>query len=182
MNHKYVVITETPRLWLRHFTPFDEDNLAGLLGDPDVMQFSLGVKTPAQIRAWLNERLEGEKVNPRIGLFAVLLKDNEQFIGYCGLLEYKDIFPRVETELGYRLLKHEWGKGYATEAARAVRDYGFRELRLNRIISLIDPENYRSIAVAKKVGMRFEQEIVMEGYSHPDHVYSITASDQVQIC
>ena len=154
---------ETTRLVLRHFTAFDEHDLAGLLSDPNVMQFSLGVKSPVQIRTWLNERLEDQEQNPSRCLLAVLLKKSEQFIGYCGLLEYKDIGGRPEIEIGYRLIKSEWGHGYATEAATAIRDYGFRELNRKRLIALIDPENFGSIAVAKKIGMSYEKEIMMKG-------------------
>ena len=173
MREKRTVIIETERLLLCHFTAFDEQNLGSLLGDPDVMEFSLGVKTPIEIKTWLKERLLGQERDPSIGLFAVLLKENEQFIGYCGFVEYQDLGGQPETEIGYRLVKSEWGKGYATEAALAARDYGFGVLNRVRLVALIDPGNHRSIAVAEKIGMRFEKEVVMEGYTYSDHLYSL---------
>ena len=168
---------ETKRLLLRHFTTDDELHLAGLLGDFDVMQFSRGVKSPVQIRTWLNERLEEQVENPSLGLLAVLLKERKQFIGYCGFQEYMDISGRLEAEIGYRLVRREWGHGYATEAAAAMRDYGFRELKRKRLVALIDPDNVRSIAVAKKIGMSYEKEVMMDDYTHPDHIYSIDRKD-----
>ena len=62
---------------------------------------------------------------------------------------------------------------YATEAAQSVRDYAFNTLRLPRLISMIDPQNVASIRVAEKLGMRYEKDVVFEGYTHPDRVYVI---------
>jgi RimJ/RimL family protein N-acetyltransferase len=76
-------------------------------------------------------------------------------------------------ELGYRLTRASWGKGYATEAAGAVMEHAFTSLGLERLVSLIDPENIASLRVAQKLGMQFEREIILPGYSHPDHMYAI---------
>jgi len=97
-------------------------------------------------------------------------------IGYCGLFFFPDIEGQAEVEIGYRLARSVWGKGYATEAAKAVRDYAFNVLRLERLIAMIDPSNIASIRVAEKIGMHYEKEVMFEGYTHPDHVYVITAS------
>ena len=60
------------------------------------------------------------------------------------------------------------------EAARAVRDYAFDTLCLERLIAIIDPANVASIRVAEKLGMRYEADVSFEGYSHPDRVYAVT--------
>ena len=66
-------------------------------------------------------------------------------------------------------MPNSWGYGYATEAARAVRDYAFSELNLNRLVALIEPVNQRSIRVAEKLGMRYEKDVMLEGYDYPDY-------------
>jgi RimJ/RimL family protein N-acetyltransferase len=78
-------------------------------------------------------------------------------------------------ELGYRLARSAWGKGYATEATIAVRDHAFTSLGMKRLIAIIDPSNLASVRVAEKLGMRFESEVMLEGYTHPDHVYALDA-------
>ena len=108
---------------------------------------------------------------PQAAPWAVILRDSGELIGYCG------IFPIVvhnepEMELGYRLGRSFWGRGLATEAARAAVEYARDTLGLRRLIALIDPGNTRSVAVAKKLGMSKESEVMCEGYDHPDDVYS----------
>jgi RimJ/RimL family protein N-acetyltransferase len=76
-------------------------------------------------------------------------------------------------EIGYRLARSAWGKGFATEAARAVRDVAVHTLGIKRLIAIIDPANTASIRVAQKIGMHHESEVRLEGYDHPDHVYVI---------
>jgi len=94
-------------------------------------------------------------------------------MGYCGLFYFPDVGGQPETEIGYRLARAYWGRGYATEAARAVRDYAFDTLRLQRLIAMIDPQNGASIRVAEKLGMVYEKEVMFAGYTHPDRVYVI---------
>ena len=70
------------------------------------------------------------------------------------------------------MARSAWGKGYATEAVCTVRDFAFATLGIKRLIAMIDPSNVASIRVAEKIGMKYEKEVMFEGYSHPDHVYS----------
>lgn len=137
------------------------------------MQFSMGVKSSSETAAWLQQRISGYELQPSLGLFAVVLKSTNEVIGYCGFSEFKDIEGRPEIEIGYRFLQQHWGKGYATEAALFVQQYGFEQLNISRLVSLIDPGNLASIRVAQKTGMTFEKEVMMEGYTHPDHLYVI---------
>jgi RimJ/RimL family protein N-acetyltransferase len=90
-----------------------------------------------------------------------------------------DVAGRQEVEIGYRLARSAWRQGYATEAARAVRDYAFFTLGIRRLIALIDPENLASVRVAEKIGMRYEKEVMLEGYEHPDHVYVVRREGRV---
>ena len=69
----------------------------------------------------------------------------------------------AELELGYRLLTHYWGKGFATEAAIAMKTYAFNEMDLTRLISLIETENIASIRVAEKNGFKLEKTMLYDG-------------------
>ena len=96
--------------------------------------------------------------------FVVTIRETGTAIGYCGFF-HQEVDSRPETEIGYRLHPDYWGKGFATEAARAVRDYGFTELKLERVISLIHPENAPSRRVTEKNGMILETATTFKGFS-----------------
>ncbi len=101
-------------------------------------------------------------------------RSRRETIGYCGLSYFPDVCGQPEIEIGYRLARASWDKGYATEAVLAVRDYAFDTLCIKRLIALVDPGNARSVRVAEKAGMQYENDVMFEGYDHPDHVYVIT--------
>lgn len=168
-----MIIVETERLVLRHFHAFDGEAMDRVFGDAEVMRFGPGVQTQQWVRDWVRGCLAAYYQELGFGLWAVVEKDRGAVMGYCGLYYFPSVAGRPEIEIGYRLARPFWGRGYATEAASATRDYGFGVLCLPRLISLIDPQNAASIRVAEKVGMRYEREVMMEGYSHPDRVYSI---------
>jgi [ribosomal protein S5]-alanine N-acetyltransferase len=157
-----VIVTETSRLILRYFTADDLDELAAILGDHQVMRYSIGgIKTRSQTQDFLNWILSNyEKYG--FGLYAVIERENQVLIGFCGLLVW--FFEEVqEIEMGYRFAKEHWGQGLGTEAATAVRDYAWQKLNLKRLICIIQPENTRSIRVAKKLGMEHERNMFFQG-------------------
>jgi RimJ/RimL family protein N-acetyltransferase len=167
------VILETERLILRQFHIFDEESLHGVFGDPEVMRYGPGVQTRVWIGEWLSNCLENyQKLG--FGPWAVVLRSVSTVIGYAGLFHFPEIDGQPEIEVGYRLARSHWGQGFATEAVTAIRDYAFHVLCLPRLIALIDPQNTASIRVAEKIGMRYEKEAMLEGYTYPDHIYSIT--------
>ena len=147
---------ETSRLRLRMFTPGDLDDLERLFSDPAVMQY-LGVEAGQTMsRAETEETLRGIiKVwhERGFGRWAVILKDTNRFIGLCGfkLLE-------SQPELVYMLEKASWGRGLATEAARAALRYGFEEVKLERVVAVTRRENVASQRVLKAIGMKWEGE------------------------
>jgi len=106
------------------------------------------------------------------GLWVVTETGNPTALGYCGLTWFPDINGRPEVEVGYRLARQCWGRGFATEAAIAVRELAFSDFGLDRLIALIDPANQRSIKVARKLGMTYESDVLLDGYDYPDNVYS----------
>ena len=169
-----MIIVETDRLLLKQFCLADATAMQGVFRDPDVMRFGIGVQTSQWIHDWLCDCLDTYAQDSGTGPWAVVEKRNATTIGYCGLFYYPDVCGHPETEIGYRLVRAWWGKGYATEAVTAVRDYGFTRLGKSRLIAMIDPQNLASIRVAKKSGMQYEKDVMLEGYTHPDHVYAIS--------
>ena len=167
-----MIIVETERLTLRHLQLTDVNPLMDIFGDAEVMHFGDGVQTREWVNAWLRTCRENYR-RYGFGLYTVVERSTGDVIGYCGLYYYDDVNGQVEIEIGYRLKRAAWGHGYATEAARAVRDFAFQTLHIRRLVALIDPDNVSSIRVAEKIGMRYESDVMLEGYDHPDHVYAV---------
>lgn len=152
-------ILETDRLIMRHLQMTDLEDLFALYRDPDIRRyFPEGTLTLEETRDELEWFLNGHPEHPQLGLWATIDKQADQFIGRCGLLPWT-IEDHSEVEVAYLLSKPFWGKGLATEAARAIASYGFEQLGLTRLICLIDPDNRASINVAEKTGMAFEKRI-----------------------
>jgi [ribosomal protein S5]-alanine N-acetyltransferase len=172
------MILETPRLILRPFRAEDVDLLAPLMADPDFMRFSLGVYDREQTAAFV-EKLIGWERTGLPSQFALMARADDAFIGYCGFYHH----PTEgidDVEIGYRLHPGYWNRGLATEAARAVRDYGFRDLKLPRVISLVHPENVPSRRVAEKNGMSLEKEILFKGF--PTLVFAMRREEWLATC
>lgn len=160
---------ETARLLMRSFAEDDLERMAVLMADHDFMRFSLGVFSLEQTAGFL----EKVRARDRDGLpsqFAVIFRAEDRLIGYCGF--FAQVVDGIEElEIGYRLDPAYWGRGLATEAARAVRDHGFKQLRLPRLILLIHPDNHPSRRVAEKNEMTLEKETVFRGF--PTLVFSL---------
>ena len=155
-------VIETERLALRRLTMDDLDALAAIYCDTDVRKyFPEGTLTYEQTKEELEWVINVYYGQYGFGLWATT--------GRCGLLPWT-IDRRPEVEVAYLLAKTYWGQGLGTEAARAIADYGFRELHLSRLICLIDPANEASVKVAIKIGMSLEREADIDG--QPTLVYS----------
>ena len=153
-----MLILETERLRLRHLVPEDLDELYALYADPVVRRyFPEGTLTYRETQEELEWFLHGHPRQPRLGLWATILKSTGQLIGRCGLLPWT-IDGQDEVEVAYLLGQAYWGQGLGTEAARSIRDYGFEQLGLVRLVALIDHQNLASRRVAEKIGMTFEKE------------------------
>jgi RimJ/RimL family protein N-acetyltransferase len=147
---------ETGRLRLRAFAEGDLDELCAVFGDAEVMKYISGGKprTRAATREGLLRSIEGW--NKRgFGLWAVVEKESGRMIGYCGLMFLEGT---TEVELAYGLAKSVWDKGFATEAARAALRFGFEELKLERIVAVVNPQNEASRKVLEKLGMRYTKD------------------------
>ncbi|WP_433168793.1 GNAT family N-acetyltransferase [Kribbella sp. CA-247076] len=145
---------ETERLTLRRFSADDLDLLADLDSDPEVMRFLTGQPTP---------RDEVEKVvlpgilrmydeHPGLGTFAAEQKVDGAFVGWFGLQPTRE---PATVDVGYRLNRTAWGKGYATEGTKALIDKAFGELGLDKVVADTMAVNHRSRAVMRRSGLRF---------------------------
>ena len=167
-----MIIQETDRLILRHFHAFNAQAMDHVFGDPEVMLYGPGIQTQSWVEDWLRDCMENYQMLG-FGPWAVVERSSSKVIGYAGLFYFPDIDGRPEIEMGYRLARSYWGQGFATEAVAAIREYAFHVLCFHRLIALIDPQNTASIRVAEKVGLRYEKDAMLEGYTHPDHLYSM---------
>jgi [ribosomal protein S5]-alanine N-acetyltransferase len=165
---------ETSRLILRPFREEDVDVMAQLFANPNFMRFSLGVFTERKQTIAFVEKVMGWDRAGIPSQFAVLSRGEDAIIGYCGFFHHPE-HGIEDIEIGYRLHPSYWKRGLTTEAARAVRDHGFRDWWLSRVISLIHPENVPSRRVAEKNGMKIEKEIMFRGF--PTLVYAITREE-----
>lgn len=170
-------ILETPRLILREFVVEDRDALARVLSDPETMRFYPAPLDQAAVEEWIarNRRRYSRDGH---GLWAMALKSTGGVIGDCGLT-VQTVSDVDEIEIGYHVRRDCWGQGLATEAARACRGYGFTNLLVDRLISLIRPENLPSRRVAEKNGMTVWKEVIRKGFPHL--VYSIRRGESENI-
>jgi len=163
-------IVETNRLLLRPFTEDDASLLYELNLDPEVIRYTHDpIADVEHAKQVLNEVMLPQYSLYDHGRWAVHLRSNHEFMGWCGL---KYLSETNEVDLGYRLMKKFWGKGYATEAALACIEYGFNTLNLPVIIGRALPGNLASIKVLEKCGMKYLHDEVMHGYLHK--TYQVT--------
>jgi RimJ/RimL family protein N-acetyltransferase len=161
---------ETERLILRSFCEEDVDVMAELFANPDFMRFSLGAFTERKQTVAFIEKVMGWDRAGIPSQFAVVPRSEDAIVGYCGFFHHAEV--PGEIEIGYRLHPDYWNRGLITETAGTVRDHGFADLKLSRVISLIHPENIPSRRVAEKNGTKVEKEITFRGF--PTLVYAIT--------
>lgn len=146
---------ETQRLALRRFTADDVDNLYRLDGDPEVMRFlNGGVPTPREViqTRILPGFIRSYEQFPGFGVWAAIEKTTGDFLGWLSLRPPEGGSPDNVT-LGYRLRRAAWGKGYATEGARALIRKGFTELGVRRVYATTYEYNLASRRVMEKAGM-----------------------------
>jgi RimJ/RimL family protein N-acetyltransferase len=162
-------LIETERLVLRKPRKGDAKALHAAYSDPEVMRFiGLGETFGdlEETRAWIDKALARWKAD---GFGHFVIEKDGKVIGRSGFLVWDPDEWRTGTlaelgddaavELGWLVAREHWGNGYATEAALALRDYGFRELGLPRLISLIAPGNDASVRVAEKIGSRYVRDV-----------------------
>jgi RimJ/RimL family protein N-acetyltransferase len=169
---KYDLYIETDRLILRPFTLADIEPSYIMNLDSEVSKYTGdgGIVSKEEIERRITEDVLGDYEKHGYGRLAVQLKNGDSFIGFAGLKYLPDL---DEIDLGYRLTKENWGKGLATEACKAIINFGFHTLKINRMVALVLPGNKASIHVLKKVGFTFEKEIIEDG--ELAHQYFLTS-------
>ena len=146
---------ETPRLILRQWRDGDADALAAMNADPEVMRYYPAPLSRDESDAALASMRETWR-RDGISFWAVASKDGE-LIGFCGLNRiYRPPHLAGGVKIGWRLSRSAWGKGFATEAARASLGYGFADMGLEEIISVTVAANARSCAVMQRLGMHHD--------------------------
>jgi RimJ/RimL family protein N-acetyltransferase len=143
---------ETERLYLREFTLDDSQNLSKVLSDPEAMQYYPEPFNQEKVEKWIRWNLDNYKKYNH-GLWAVILKDEESFLGDCGIT-MQLIDQEQVPEIGFHILKDYWNKGYATEAAIACKHYAFDVLGYSKVFSYTSLRNIPSQKVAEKMGMQ----------------------------
>lgn len=162
-------ILETERLSIRPFMLEDDQAVLDLFADggaPHLTQY--GPLDIDYARGFLRHVLQGYQKDG-LGLWAVIEKATGKLIGDCGLHKAKIGEKEEAVELAYRIHKTLWGKGFATEAAKAVLAYAFDVLNLPEVVSCIAHDNERSMRVAEKIGMTYWKEGIFMG--KPCRVY-----------
>lgn len=145
-------IIETERLYLRELTLKDTDELAKVLSNPKSMEFYPHPFSKEKVEGWINWNINNyEKYGH--GLWAVILKEGDIFIGDCGIT-MQDIGGEVVPEIGFHIIDQYCKKGYATEAAIACKKYAFKELDYPKVFSYTTLRNLPSQRVAKKMGLK----------------------------
>ncbi len=134
----------------------DKPHLLSLFTDDEVMKYvGDGVMTMTQAEDWWRKLFAKFYPEKNLKIWAVFAKENNAYVGHAG------IYPRPEKpeewELVYFLSRENWGKGYATEIARRIINYGFEELKLMEIYATVNDDHSGSIRVLEKVGMRFKR-------------------------
>jgi RimJ/RimL family protein N-acetyltransferase len=162
-------IISTKRLGLRKWKDSDILPFAEMNADPEVMKYFPNIFSEAETRSMV-KRIQSHFGRNGFGLFAVEIKATGEFIGFTGfsIPGFESFFTPC-VEIGWRYKKEFWGRGYATEAARACLTYGFETLQLKRIVSFTSPLNVNSERLMKRIGMNYAGD-----FDHPlirkDHV------------
>jgi RimJ/RimL family protein N-acetyltransferase len=162
-------ILETTRLVLRELVPEDIEAVAQVLSDPETMRYYPAPLSRKQVEEWI-ERNRRRYQEDGVGLWAMVLKSTGEVIGDCGITR-QQVDRESLHEIGYHLRRDFWKQGLATEAAIACREWGFANLPVDRLISLIRPENIPSRQVAERNGMTIWKEIDWRGLRHC--IYSV---------
>jgi RimJ/RimL family protein N-acetyltransferase len=153
-------IVRTARLVMRRLVPDDAQSMFDLDADPEVLRYLPGAPR-VSVEEARRSLVDYQAIYRDDGFarWAVIEQATGEWLGWCGLRRQ----PDGEVDVGYRFRRATWGRGFATESARASLAYGFEVLDLPRIIGTAHPDNARSIRVLEKIGLRFEKDTTYEG-------------------
>jgi [ribosomal protein S5]-alanine N-acetyltransferase len=152
------IVIETERLILRKFTVDDAAFMLELLNTPDWLRFigDRNVRTLEQAEQYLLNGYMKSYQNYGFGFYVVVIKATQELIGICGIVKREGL---EDVDIGFAFFQQFMGKGYGYESASAVLNYALNDLKIKRIVAIVDPENVVSIGLIKKIGMQFEKMI-----------------------
>ena len=155
------MILETERLILRELNSGDALDFFKLNNDPLVIKYTgdVAFKDEYEAKEFLDNYPKSNYVKYSCGRWGVILKENNEWLGWCGL---KYLPAGNEYDIGYRFYRKNWNKGYATESARACLQYGFKKMKLDRIVGHAMKGNLASIRVFEKIDMQYVKDILMD--------------------
>lgn len=157
MSYSKIYLFTSTRLGFRNWTDDDIEPMAVINRDPEVMEYFPATQSLQETERFI-ERMKEQLVLKGFCYYAVDNLNTGELIGFTGLSEKdfeSDFTPCID--IGWRFGIHAWNKGFATEAAKRCLQHGFQQLGMERIISIAPIINVRSIAVMKKVDMKFEK-------------------------
>jgi RimJ/RimL family protein N-acetyltransferase len=166
-----VRVLETERLVLRQLTASDAAFMLELVNEPAWIRNigDRGVRTPEDAWNYMLNGPVGSYAQHGFGLYLVELRGSGVPLGICGLVK-RDTLPDVD--IGFAFLKRHWAHGYAFEAASAVLDHARKVLGLQRIVAITAPDNYGSIRVLEKIGLRFERSLQLPGHAGESRLFA----------
>ncbi|MGN1340243.1 MAG: GNAT family N-acetyltransferase [Oscillospiraceae bacterium] len=168
------IVIETERLLLREMTEGDLPALFAVLGDSDIMRHYPYSFDENRVRGWIEKNRERYRVFG-FGLWAVVLKETGEMIGDCGLT-MQNINGAIKPEIGYHIAGAHQRRGYAGEAACAVRNWSFGNTPFRELYSYMKTANLASAATARSVGMHFVQEYI-DGEGERTSVYAVSRDE-----
>ncbi|UCE93200.1 MAG: GNAT family N-acetyltransferase [Flavobacteriaceae bacterium] len=151
-----MAILSTDRLVIEKVTLEDAPSLIKLMNDKDWIR-NIGdrnIKTLEAAREHIKERFFKSYDESDFGFYAVRLKNDKTFIGVAGLIHREGL---EHVDIGYGFLPEFRGKGYAFEAAKSIFEYGLNELKIEKILAIVNPANKASIHLLEKLGLRYEK-------------------------
>lgn len=151
-------VIETERLIIRKFTVDDAAFMLALLNTPDWLRFigDRNVRTLEQAEQYLRNGYIKSYVDYGFGFYVVVIKETQESIGICGIVKREGL---EDVDIGFAFFQQFMGKGYGYESASAVLNYALNDLKIKRIVAIVNPENVVSIALIKKIGLQFEKMI-----------------------
>ena len=151
-----MTVLETDRLSLRHLSSADAEFILELLNEPSFIRNigDRGVRTIEAANSYILNGPVSSYAKNGFGLYLVKLKETDESIGMCGLIK-RDTLQDID--IGYAYLPRFWSKGYAVEAAQAVKEYAKSVIGLHRMVAIVDLGNAGSIRVLEKIGLQFER-------------------------
>jgi RimJ/RimL family protein N-acetyltransferase len=169
-----VTVLRTEQLTLRELTLDDVDGLLEIFADPEAMWAYPSTKDRDQTEGWIRWAIGSYRANGW-GLWAVVRSEDGRFLGDCGPMP-QPVEGEQVPELGYHIVRAEWGRGYATEAALACRDWFFANTENDRLVSIVRPPNAASRRVAERVHARMRL-FVWEKTGTQECLYETLRSD-----